>query len=120
MLSIPFSGGERPEIPPAQALVVESNLALQNYRVRVFDEADRAMVSDDVAESADAGIRYRIEFPEPLKTGHRYSVIVDAQTGPELLDAFGRSHQDVRLEFRIAGEKAKPEPPQPPKRRRRR
>jgi hypothetical protein len=122
MLAIPFFREDRPEIPPARALLVETNLPLQNYRVRVFDEADRAMVSDDDAEDADGGVlgvRYRIEFPEPLKTGHRYAVVVDAQTGPELLDSLGRPHDDVRLEFRIAGEKVKPQQA-PPKRRRRR
>jgi hypothetical protein len=118
-LAIPFSGDGRPEIPPARALLVETNLPLQNYRVRVFDEVDRGMVSNDDAEDTDGGIRYRIEFPEPLKSGHRYTVSVDAQTGPELLDSHGRAHDDVRLEFRIAGEKVKDQPP-PPKRRRRR
>jgi len=116
---IPFSSESRPEIPPIQALVLETNLPLQNYRVRVFDEADRALVSDDEAEDADGGLRYRIQFPEPLATGHRFAVVVDAQTGPELLDALGRSHDDVRLEFRIAGEKEKPRS-RPPKARRRR
>jgi hypothetical protein len=117
-LPVRFSPGERPEIPPAQALLVETNLPLQNYRLRAFDEADRAMVSDDRAEDADGGIRYRIRFPEPLKSGHRYALVLDAQTGPQLLDSFGRSHQDVRLELRVAGERAKEQPA--PKRRRRR
>ena len=118
-LAIPLSRDGRPEIPPARALLVETNLPLQNYRVRVFDEADRAMVSNDDAEDSDGGIRYRIEFPEPLKSGHRYAVSVDAQTGPELVDSFGRSHDDVRLEFRIAGEKVKDQPPAAKRRRRR-
>jgi hypothetical protein len=117
-LAIPFSAEGGPEIPPVEALVLVTNLALQNYRVRVFDEADRTMVSDDEEEDGDGGIRYRIQFPEPLATGHRYAVVVDAQTGPELLDSFGRSHDDVRLEFRIAGEKERPR--SPPKRKRRR
>ena len=119
-MPIGFSGESQPEIPPVQALVLESNLRLQNYRVRVFDEADRAMVSDDQAEDADGGVRYRIQFAEPLATGHRYAMVVDAQTGPELLDSLGRSHDDVRLEFRIAGEKEKPRPAPTQRKRRRR
>jgi hypothetical protein len=120
-LPIPLSGDDpRPEIPPAHALVLQTNLPLQNYRVRVFDEADRAMASDDEAQASDGGLRYRIQFPEPLPTGHRYAVVVDAQIGPELLDSLGRSHDDVRLEFQIAGEKEKPRPPPPTRRRRRR
>ena len=117
-LPVPFAPGERPEIPPAHALILETNLPLESYRVRVFDEVDRAMVSNDRAQDADGGIRYRVEFPEPLKSGHRYTVVLDAQTGPELLDSSGRAHDDVRLELRIAGEKVKEQPP--PKRRRRR
>jgi hypothetical protein len=120
LVPIPFSGGEQPEIPPVRTLVVETNLPLQNYRVRVFDEADRAMVSDDEAEHADGGLRYRIQFPELLPTGHRYAMVLDPQTGAQLLDSHGRSHDDVRLEFRIAGEKAKPRPPPQRKRSRRR
>ncbi|HYX93182.1 MAG TPA: hypothetical protein VE782_16570 [Myxococcaceae bacterium] len=117
---IPKSAEAPPEIPPVQALVLETNLALQNYRVRVFDEADRAMVSDDEAEDADGGVRYRIQFPQPLATGHRYAMVVDAQTGPELIDSLGRSHDDFRLEFRIAGDKERPRPSAPPRKRARR
>lgn len=117
-IDVPFEAGVVPEIPPADALVVSTNLALTNYRIRLFDEIDKAMVSDDEpAERAD-GLGYRIQLPAPLKTGHGYSLVIDAQTGDAILDAQGRAHPEQRLEFRIAGEKEKPPPP--PKKRRRR
>jgi len=46
--------------------------------------------------------------------------VMDAQVGPQIEDRHGRNHADIRLEFKIAGEKEKPPPPQKPKRRRRR
>ena len=111
--------GERPTIPPVEALQLVGNLPLENYRVRVFDEVDRAMVSDDTAEELDGGFRYRIQFPEPLKTGHRYGLVVDAETGTAMRDAWGREHPDYRRDFVIEGEKQKPPPPEPKKKRRR-
>ncbi|MGA9524851.1 MAG: hypothetical protein WBV82_25555 [Myxococcaceae bacterium] len=112
--------GERTVIPPIQSLELVGNLPLENYRVRVFDEADRAMVSDDSAEDLDGGFRYRIQFPEPLKTGHRYALVVDAETGSQLRDAWGREHPDYRRDVQIEGEKQKPPPPERKSKRRRR
>jgi hypothetical protein len=117
-VELPAAPGEKPEIPPVDRISLETNVPLQNYRIRVFDEADRAMVSDDEAEDTDAGVRYRIAFPEPLRTGHAYALVVDSETTPDLVDAYGRTQPDLRLDFRIAGEKEKPPPP--PKKRRRR
>lgn len=114
---IPLEGGEQPEIEPVSALEVTSNLPLRNYRVRLFDEVDRAMVSDDVAEETDGGIRYQIALPSPLKTGHKYTVVLDPQTGPEFTDAQGRAYAEKRVTMKVAGEKEKPPPPK--KRRRR-
>src|SRR5690242_1522431 len=39
--------GGRAFLEPTQALQLSSNLPLRNWRLRLFDEADRAMVSDD-------------------------------------------------------------------------
>lgn len=122
MVAIPFVPGGRPLIERTQTLEVNTNLALVNSRIRVFDEADRAMVSDDeVLEPPPAPAGYRIRFPAPLKAGHRYTVVIDAQTGAIFSDSSGRPQVDQRLEVQIAGEKEKPEPPvKTPKRRRRR
>ena len=112
--------GERTLIPQVQSLQLVGNLPLENPRVRVFDEADRAMVSEDTAELLDGGFRYRIQFPEPLKTGYRYALVVDAETGAQLRDAWGREHPDFRRDFQVEGEKQKPPPPERKSKRRRR
>ncbi|MFZ5469696.1 MAG: hypothetical protein ACOZIN_09690 [Myxococcota bacterium] len=109
MTEVAFSE-DQPRIEPATQLSLSTNLALRNYRVRVFDEVARAMVSDDLAEERPDRLDYRISFPEPLKTGHRYSVVLDAQTGAQMVDSQGNSHPDVRLEFQISGEKEKLSP----------
>jgi hypothetical protein len=96
---------------------VRSNLALRNYRIRLFDEVDRAMVSDDAAEESADGLLYRISLPAPLKTGNKYTLVIDAQTGTSMTDAQGRELEDVRVPFQVAGEEEKPPPP-PRKRRR--
>lgn len=119
LVDIPFAPGARPLIESTQTLEVSSNLALSNVRIRVFDEADRAMVSDDeILDPAepDSGslpgvTGYRIHFLAPLKTGHRYTLVVDAQSGATFSDSEGRAQLDQRLEFQVAGEKEKPAPP---------
>ena len=108
---IPFTPEARPLIDPAQRLEVRTNLELSNYRVRLFDEVDRALESDDEADTTHESLVYRIQLKAPLKTGHRYSLSVDAQTGSAITDATGRTHPDQRLEFQVSGEKEKPAPP---------
>jgi hypothetical protein len=118
--SIPIASEEegRPLIEPTSALELRSTLALRNYRIRLFDEVERAMVSDDTAEESAAGLRYRISLPTPLKAGFKYTLVVDAQTGTSILDAQGRELADLRIPFQVAGEKEKEPPPTPKKRRR--
>jgi hypothetical protein len=113
MESIPLAVEERPTIESTSVIELRSSLGLRNYRVRLFDEADRAMVSDDSAEESQDGVIYRITVPTPLKTGHKYTVVLDAQTGTTFTDSLGRELQDLRLEFQIAGEKEKDKPPAP-------
>lgn len=107
---VPMGSGSQPELEQASSLEITSNLPIENYRIRVFDEVDRAMVSDDVGEETPAGLRYQIAFPDPLKTGHEYTVIISPQTGPTFTDSFGRTYTEIRQTFRIAGEKEKPKP----------
>lgn len=101
----------RPIIEPTSGLELHSSMALRNYRVRLFDESDRALVSDDTAEETPSGLLYRLTLPAPLKAGHRYTLVVDAQTGTAMLDAQGREVADLRAAFQIAGEKEKSPPP---------
>src|SRR5690242_17221344 len=53
-------------VPASQGLLVESNLALRGPRIRVLDEADRVVPSDDKLEEQQTALRYRIRFLEPL------------------------------------------------------
>jgi hypothetical protein len=92
--------------------------ALVDYRVRLFDETHRALVSDDEADAADGGIAYRIRLATPLKSGHKYTLVVDGQTGTDIIDVSGKIHPEYRFPIQISGEKVK-EPPPPPKKRRR-
>jgi hypothetical protein len=105
---VPIEPGARPTIDPAAGFELGSNTRLSDYRVRLFDEADRVVPSDDGAEDAARGLRYHIALGEPLKPGHRYALLLDAQTGTTFTDALGRSHPDLRLEFQVAGERERP------------
>jgi len=102
---IDFSAGDgaRPAIDSTSHLEVSTNIGMQSYRIRLFDELDRAMVSDDQMEEPGDRMLYRIQLPTPLKAGHRYALVVDAQTGSAIADSAGRLYPDQRLEFQVAG-----------------
>jgi hypothetical protein len=104
-------GGARPSIEPTSRLELSTNIGLQNYRVRLFDEIDRAMTSDDQVEEPGDAIRYRIQLSAPLRAGHRYALVVDAQTGSAVADSTGRLYPDQRLEFTVAGAREPDAPP---------
>ncbi|MFL5343525.1 MAG: hypothetical protein ACJ8AT_01970 [Hyalangium sp.] len=115
MEPIALTVDEQPTIESTSVLELRSSIGLRNYRIRVFDEADRAMVSDDSAEETPNGVVYRVSLPTPLKSGHKYTLVLDAQTGSTFTDTQGRELQDLRMEFQIAGEKEKEAPAPPPK-----
>jgi hypothetical protein len=115
----PMLGLETPVVLPSTHLSLESNRRLHNARIRVLDESDRALPSDDVWEDTADGLRYRIDLLAPLEAGHRYEVLVDAQSGATLDDGTGREIPEQRLEFRTSGERQRPKPPATPKRRHR-
>jgi hypothetical protein len=120
LAEISLAPDEKPLIEPTSALELRSSVGLRNYRVRLFDEAERAMVSDDDVEESDAGVVYRINLPQPLKTGFEYTLVVDAQTGSGFTDALGRDVEELRAPFQVAGEKEKPAPPPPPAKKKKR
>lgn len=117
LAEISLAPDEKPLIEPTSMLELRSSIGLRNYRVRLFDEAERAMVSDDDVEESDAGVLYRINLPQPLKTGFEYTLVVDAQTGTAFTDTQGRDVEELRATFQVAGEKEKPPPPAKKKRR---
>ena len=104
-------GLETPVVSPARQLLVESNRPLHNVRIRVLDESDRALESDDVPEERPNTLRYHIDLLRPLEPGHRYAVLVDAQSGATFDDGSGKEIPEQRLEFRTSGERPKPPPP---------
>ncbi|MCY1041714.1 hypothetical protein OV208_10350 [Corallococcus sp. bb12-1] len=116
---IPLAMEEKPLVEQTSDLELRSTLPLKNYRVRLMDEADRAMISDDSVTEADTGLIYRIHLPQPLKTGYSYTLVVDAQTGTAFQDSLGRDVEDLRAAFQIAGDKEKPRPPPPPAKKKR-
>ncbi|WP_408890368.1 hypothetical protein ACJ2CR_05945 [Myxococcus faecalis] len=121
LAEISLEPGDKPLIQPTSSLELTASHGLRNYRVRLFDEAERAMVSDDVAEESDDKLVYRIVLPQPLKTGFSYTLVVDAQTGTAFTDTLGREVDELRTTFQIAGEKEKPAPaPAPSKKKKRR
>lgn len=109
---------EVPMLPAVHTLELSTNAPIRDWRIRVFDEADRVVISDDTFEMTPSGLQYRIVFPEPLKTGYRYTLLLDAQTGVSVLDAEGEPLPDHRIEFQIEGEKQKPPPKKNSRRRR--
>ncbi len=120
LAEISLAPDEEPLIEPTSVVELRSTLGLRNYRVRLFDEAERAMVSDDDVEESESGMLYRINLPQPLKTGFEYTLVVDAQTGTAFTDTQGREVEELRTTFQVAGEKEKPAPPPRPARKKRR
>jgi hypothetical protein len=115
MEPIPVAVEERPTIESTSVVELRSSMGLRNYRIRLFDEVERAMVSDDSAEETPDGVVYRVSLPTPLKSGHKYTLVLDAQTGTAFTDSLGREVPELRLEFQVAGEKEKEAPAPPPK-----
>ncbi len=105
--SLEFQPNARTAIDPTQKLELSTNIALHNYRIRVFDEADRVMISEDRADGSDDEIQYQILFPEPLKPGHRYTLVLDGQTGSSFTDGRGNAQGERRMELQVSGDKAK-------------
>jgi hypothetical protein len=104
-------------VPVAQSLNVIGNLTLRNYRLRILDELDRALASDDLPEDAP-GLHYHIALLAPLRAGHRYTVLLDAQSGATLDTSEGVALPEQRFEFRTEGEREKDAPPKGPAKRR--
>jgi hypothetical protein len=99
-----------PVVPVTQALELTANLRLHNYRLRIFDEVDRALASDDVPEETPAGLRYHVGLLAPLRAGHKYTVQLDAQSGATLDDGDGVELDERRFDFRTDGEREKETP----------
>lgn len=87
------------ELDAVQRLNVWIPVALADYRLRVFDETDRVVPSDDLARDVDGGIDYQVTFVEPLKSGRNYRLTVEAQLGTQL-----EGYKDAEVVMKVRGE----------------
>jgi hypothetical protein len=115
-LELWFADGGVQEIPPSTPALIDplqrltlSLPELKDYRVRVFDGADKIVASDDRAQAADGGILYEISLAEPLKRGREYRVAIDAESGGAVADPTGRRYLDAEFLLKVDGP-AEPEP----------
>ena len=110
VVRLPLDSSNAAVLPVTQSLDVIANLPPHNFRLRILDEVDRALASDDVPEQSTDGLRYHIALLAPLRSGHRYSVLLDAQSGATFDDGSGQALNEQRLEFRTEGEREKDAP----------
>lgn len=99
-------------IDPAARFELELG-ALRDVRVRLFDEADRAVPSTDRLERGVA-TRYSLIPTEPLAPGSGYAFVVDGLEDWDPVDATGAARQPARIGLRTAGEKPAPPPGKAP------
>lgn len=98
-------------LEPATSLTLTSPIPLLGTRVRLLDWTDAVVAGDDELDVSDAGFRYRIRTLQPLKSGRGYSLLIDAESVEQFTDGFGRTHDELRVPLRVAGE-VQPEPGQ--------
>lgn len=94
-------------IDPPAALTVALPTRLKDLRIRLLDWRDQLVVSDD--ELMPDGVTYVITLKDPLKTGRRYKLSLDAELGTVVTSESGQSMQDWELEFTVAGD-VQPDP----------
>lgn len=108
----------RAELEPTATLILEFPTRLRDYRVRLFDDRDLVLPSDDAATLTDGGLLYEVDLLQPLAPGRSYLLMVDGELGPQVLDQEGRAHEDVRLVLNVRGEPVREEWRRTPVRRR--
>jgi hypothetical protein len=119
--SLELQSGARPMVDPLHRLEIRVEPTLANVRIRLFDEGDRVVESNDESDPDQLDrLDYQLTFPAPLKSGRRYQLMLDAQTGDGMVDRAGFSHPDQRLEFVISGDKQPAPRSHPPRKKRHR
>ncbi|MGC4113417.1 MAG: hypothetical protein QM765_01840 [Myxococcales bacterium] len=96
----------------ANEIPVESRFELElgnlkDVRVRLFDEADKAVPSTDKLELGQA-TRYFLAPNEPLTPGSGYALVIDGLKNFEATDSSGKSLEVTRIGMRTLGEKPAP------------
>jgi hypothetical protein len=77
----------------------------------VLDEADRVLASDDrEVSSGPDGLVYGMALGAALESGHRYTILLDAQGPGSIVDASGRIWAETRFGVQVAGMREKPSP----------
>ncbi len=99
-------GGDNDGLPIDLKLSLELP-PLKDFRVRLFDDSDKAVPSGDRSEATSESVRYLLTPAEPLTPGSRYALLVDGLSEDLPKDSAGRSYQLVRIELKTAGEKPK-------------
>ncbi len=97
-------GGANEEIALPSRFEVELP-RLADFRVRLLDEADRAVASTDRAQVFSQRLRYQLVPNEPLTPGSRYALVVDGLRADLATDDHGRAFERVRIELKTSGER---------------
>lgn len=106
-------GGVELELDPAKGLELWITPRLRTPRIRLFDWNQQLVESDDTELTPEAaaapglGFGYRIDLLEPLRAGRTYTLRIDSEIGPTLLDEAGGEFDELRLPLKVLGE---PEP----------
>ncbi|AKU90948.1 hypothetical protein AKJ08_1335 [Vulgatibacter incomptus] len=97
-------------IPAEATIVLTSEHALTDLRIRLVDEAGKLVPSDDRA-TIGKGTRYELRPQGGLVTGTRYRLLVDGNSSSHPSSVDGTTFAGRSFSFRTAGEKPAPPPP---------
>lgn len=100
--------GEEFWVESVARLRLEVRPGLKNYRVRVFDRAQRALASDDEAFESQDALSYEMNFLQALEASEKYTLQIDAFTGESVLDFSGRPLPDFHRILQVIPPDAAP------------
>lgn len=117
-------GGVGLELEPAKGIELWITPRLRTPRIRLFDWNQQLVESDDTELTPEgavaSGLGYHIELLEPLRAGRSYTLRIDSEIGPMLLDEAGTELNELRLSLKVLGEPEPKDKPRPSRKRRRR
>lgn len=97
-------------VAPESTIVLSSELALVDLRVRLLDENGKLVPTRDRA-TVGKGTSYEVRPAQPLVTGTNYRIEIDGQRARNPADVEGTSYAVRTFTFRTSGEKPPPPPP---------
>lgn len=108
---LPFSADLPTEgVAPESTIMLRSELALVDLRVRLLDENGKLVPTRDRA-TVGKGTSYEVRPAEPLVTGTNYRLEIDGQKARHPTDVEGTTYAVRTFAFRTSGEKPPPPPP---------